>query len=53
MILLALEAGLPIGEELILASYSLDLDELDGLKLSLLLIELDNYTKSHYADFKA
>ena len=38
VILLGLEAELPIAEELLLMHYSLEFNELDGLKLSLLLI---------------
>lgn len=45
VILLALEANLKFAEELALIPYCLDFREIDGIKISLLVVELDRYLK--------
>lgn len=38
---------------MLLQDYSLELDEIDGLKLGLLIGELDSFIKKEYADIQA
>jgi hypothetical protein len=51
--LLGLECGLPFSEELLLQDYALEFEDIDGLKLGLLIVELDGYIKSQYGDIAA
>jgi len=53
VILLALESNNVIAEELILIPYSIDFKEIDGLKLSLLLIELNRFCGVKYSNIEA
>jgi hypothetical protein len=45
IILLALESNLKFAEQLLLIPYCLEMQQVDGIKISLLLIELDRYLK--------
>ena len=49
ILLLSLEANQKIAEQLLLMNYGLDLSDLDGLKIGLLVIELDNYLRQNYS----
>ena len=49
ILLLSLEANQKFAEQLLLMNYGLDLTDLDGLKIGLLVIELDNYLRQNYS----
>ena len=53
MILLGLEMDLQFVEQLIVIPYCLDFREIDGIKMSLLIIELDRYIKHKYGAVKS
>lgn len=53
VILLGLEMDLKFVEQLIVIPYCLDFREIDGIKISLLIIELDRYIKHKYGAVKS
>lgn len=53
VILLGLEMDLRFVEQLIVIPYCLDFRQIDGIKISLLIIELDRYIKHRYSAVKS